>query len=111
MRIPRNERPRNLSLATPVKVDLVTRAEQRETETTPEPTGTYDADSHLSKRKPLLMAPTKYPLHHALGAATIALVISCAFGDRFWPITVTGNLWLLAAIVDDIVLERQAGGA
>lgn len=46
-----------------------------------------------------------------LGAATLVIVISCAFGDRFWPITVTGNLWLLAAIVDDMVIEREKEAA
>ena len=43
-----------------------------------------------------------------LGAAVIVLVISCAFGDRFWPVTITGNLWILAAIVDDMLIEQKA---
>jgi O-antigen ligase len=46
-----------------------------------------------------------------LGAAIIVLAVSCAFGDRFWAITVTGNLWILCAVVDDAVLERREAPA
>jgi O-antigen ligase len=46
-----------------------------------------------------------------LGAAIIVLAVSCAFGDRFWAITVTGNLWILCAVVDDAVLERREAAA
>jgi hypothetical protein len=43
-----------------------------------------------------------------LGAATLALAISCAFGDRFFSILISGNFWLLCAVVDDMVTERRA---
>ncbi len=42
-----------------------------------------------------------------LGAATLALAISCAFGDRFFNILITGNFWLACALVNDLVLERR----
>jgi len=46
----------------------------------------------------------------ALGfaAATIALAISCAFGDRFFSPLIAGNFWLACALVDDMVNERRA---
>ncbi len=49
----------------------------------------------------------------ALGfaAATIALAISCAFGDRFFSPLIAGNFWLACALVDDMVNERRAEGA
>ena len=49
----------------------------------------------------------------ALGfaAATIALAISCAFGDRFFSTLIAGNFWLAAALVDDLVSERRAEAA
>jgi O-antigen ligase len=46
-----------------------------------------------------------------LAAATIALAISCAFGDRFFSILISGNFWLACALVDDLVSERRAEGA
>ena len=49
----------------------------------------------------------------ALGfaAATLALAISCAFGDRFFSILISGNFWLACALVDDLVSERRAEAA
>ena len=49
----------------------------------------------------------------ALGfaAATIALAISCAFGDSFFSTLVSGNFWLAGALVDDLVSERRAEAA
>jgi O-antigen ligase len=49
----------------------------------------------------------------ALGfaAATIALAISCAFGDRFFSTLISGNFWLAAALVNDLVSERRAEAA
>jgi O-antigen ligase len=41
-----------------------------------------------------------------LGAATIALALSCAFGDRFFSILIVGNFWIACAIVNDILLDR-----
>ena len=38
--------------------------------------------------------------------ATIALAISCAFGDRFFTILITGAFWMLCALVSDLVIER-----
>jgi hypothetical protein len=43
-----------------------------------------------------------------LAAATIALAISCAFGERFFSPLVAGNFWLACALVDDLVSERRA---
>jgi hypothetical protein len=43
-----------------------------------------------------------------LTAATLALAISCAFGDRFFSPLLSGNFWLLCALVDDLVTERKA---
>ena len=42
-----------------------------------------------------------------LGGATLALAISCGFGDRFFSIEIIGNYWLLCAVVQDLVLERR----
>lgn len=36
-----------------------------------------------------------------LSAATLVLALSCAFGDRFFPILITGNFWLLCALADN----------
>jgi O-antigen ligase len=49
----------------------------------------------------------------ALGfaAATIALAISCAFGDRFFSTLISGNFWLAGALVNDLVSERRAEAA
>lgn len=43
-----------------------------------------------------------------LAAATLALVVSCAFGDRFFSPLIAGNFWLACALVDDLVSERRA---
>jgi O-antigen ligase len=43
-----------------------------------------------------------------LAASTLALAVSCAFGDRFWNILITGSFWFLCALVNDLVLERHA---
>jgi O-antigen ligase len=42
-----------------------------------------------------------------LAAATVALAISCAFGDRFFSILITGNFFLLCALVEDAVVESR----
>jgi O-antigen ligase len=42
-----------------------------------------------------------------LGAATIALAVSCAFGDRFFNILIVGNFWFACALVNDLLLERR----
>jgi O-antigen ligase len=46
-----------------------------------------------------------------VGAATLAMAISCAFGDRFFSILITGNFWLACALVDDARLERARRAA
>jgi len=46
-----------------------------------------------------------------LAAATIALAVSCAFGDRFFSILISGNFWMACALVNDLVDERRAGDA
>src|SRR5262249_12801851 len=42
----------------------------------------------------------------ALGAATIALVTSCAFGDRFFNVLVAGGFWILVALAEDSQAPR-----
>jgi hypothetical protein len=42
-----------------------------------------------------------------LGGATLALVISCGFGDRFFSIEIVGGYWLLCALVQDQVFESR----
>uniref|UniRef100_A0A832I123 O-antigen ligase-related domain-containing protein n=1 Tax=Eiseniibacteriota bacterium TaxID=2212470 RepID=A0A832I123_UNCEI len=46
--------------------------------------------------------------HVGLGflAVTLATVVNCLFGDRFYQITISGNFWLLAAVVDN-QLDRE----
>lgn len=48
----------------------------------------------------------------ALGllAATLVMAVNCAFGDRFFQITVSGSYWLLAALVDN-QLDREGVAA
>jgi hypothetical protein len=43
-----------------------------------------------------------------LAAATLAMAISCAFGDRFFSPLIAGNFWMTCALVDDLVSERRA---
>jgi len=45
------------------------------------------------------------------GAAVIALVISCMFGDRFYQVTIGGNFWVYSALITDLLQEKQAGAA
>jgi len=54
-------------------------------------------------------AQNRFDRQLALGlvGATLALALSCWFGDRFFSILITGNFWMLCALVDDIVLERK----
>ncbi len=46
-----------------------------------------------------------------LGAATLAMAISCAFGDRFFSVLITGNYWIAAALVNDALMERPEAAA
>jgi putative inorganic carbon (HCO3(-)) transporter len=43
-----------------------------------------------------------------LAAATLAMAVSCAFGDRFFSPLIAGNFWMACALVDDLVNERRA---
>ena len=61
----------------------------------------YDSDE--------LQARFDRQLAVGLGAATLALAVSCAFGDRFFNVLVTGNFLVLCALVADLVLESRAG--
>lgn len=45
------------------------------------------------------------------GAAVIALVISCMFGDRFYQVTIGGNFLVYSALITDLVQEKKAGAA
>jgi O-antigen ligase len=42
-----------------------------------------------------------------LGGATIAMAVSCAFGDRFFSVIISGSFWFMCALVDDLVQERR----
>jgi O-antigen ligase len=42
-----------------------------------------------------------------LTGATVTMAVSCFFGDRFFSILITGNFWMLCALADDLLLERQ----
>lgn len=46
-----------------------------------------------------------------VGAATIALALSCAFGDRFFSILVVGSFWIACALVNDILLDPRDDAA
>jgi O-antigen ligase len=53
-------------------------------------------------------ASTRFDRQLSLGlaAATLGLAVSCAFGDRFFNILITGCFWLLCALVNDLVIEQ-----
>jgi O-antigen ligase len=55
--------------------------------------------------------PFERQLSLGLIAATVAMAVSCAFGDRFFSIFITGSFWVLCALVSDLVLERRAEAA
>lgn len=46
-----------------------------------------------------------------LSAATVVLALVCAFGDRFFPILITGNFWLLCALADNALRDPRAAEA
>ena len=46
-----------------------------------------------------------------LGAAALALMISCGFGDRFFNIMITGGFWVLCALAEDILHETRQPAA
>jgi O-antigen ligase len=46
-----------------------------------------------------------------VGAATLAMAVSCAFGDRFFSILITGNFWIACALVNDALLDRPESAA
>jgi O-antigen ligase len=46
-----------------------------------------------------------------LAGATLALAASCAFGDRFFTVLITGPFWVLCALVDDVLQERRGESA
>lgn len=54
-------------------------------------------------------APSRFDRQFAVGlaAATVAMAVSCIFGDRFFSVLITGNFWLAMALADDIVLESR----
>jgi len=47
----------------------------------------------------------------ALGAVTLVLALCCAFGDRFFPLVITGNFWLLCGIVNARLVDAAAAPA
>lgn len=46
-----------------------------------------------------------------VGGATIAMAVSCAFGDRFFSILISGNFFIACALLDDLLRERREGAA
>lgn len=42
-----------------------------------------------------------------LSAATLVLALCCAFGDRFFPILITGNFWLVCALANNALDARR----
>lgn len=46
-----------------------------------------------------------------LAGATIALIVNCAFGDRFFNVLITGNYWLACAVVNDLVISNPPAPA
>ena len=60
-------------------------------------------------RRRVRAAATRFDRQLAIGltGATLALTVSCAFGDRFFSVVVTGPYWVICALVNDLVLERR----
>jgi O-antigen ligase len=56
-------------------------------------------------------SPFDRQLGVGLMGATLTLAACCAFGDRFFPIVITGNFWLLCALASDIVDESKGSAA
>lgn len=58
-------------------------------------------------------AATRFDRQLAVGlsGATLALIVNCAFGDRFFNILITGNFWLACAVVNDLVLSNPPAPA
>jgi len=54
-------------------------------------------------------ARTRFDRQLAVGlsGATLALAVSCAFGDRFFTVLITGPYWMLCALVNDMLLDRE----
>ncbi len=59
----------------------------------------------------LASSPFDRQLCVGLMASTLALAASCALGDRFFPIIITGNFWLLCALVNDVLAEAREAAA
>jgi O-antigen ligase len=55
--------------------------------------------------------PFDRQLAMGLRGATLVLALCCAFGDRFFPIVITGNFWLLCALVNARISERRESAA
>lgn len=53
--------------------------------------------------------PTQFDRQMGLGlaASTLVLAICCFFGDRFFPLVITGNFWICAALVEHAFLEQK----
>ena len=45
-----------------------------------------------------------------LAAATLAMAVSCAFGDRFFNGLIAGNFWIACALVDGMIGENRGEG-
>jgi hypothetical protein len=39
------------------------------------------------------------------------MAVSCAFGDRFFSILISGNFFIACALLDDLLRERREGAA
>ncbi|HUK64270.1 MAG TPA: O-antigen ligase family protein [Dongiaceae bacterium] len=54
-------------------------------------------------------APSRFDRQIALGVSggVLAMAISCGFGDRFWELTIVGNLLVACALVDDMLPQAR----
>ncbi len=59
----------------------------------------------------LAATPADRSLGLGLASATLALAVSCAFGDRFFSILISGNFWMACALTNDLVIERREAAA
>ncbi len=42
-----------------------------------------------------------------LSGATISMLVTCAFGDRFFNVVIASSYWVLCALAEDMIAERR----
>jgi O-antigen ligase len=59
------------------------------------------------------IARSRFDRQLAIGfsGATLAMAVSCAFGDRFFSVVISGSYWIVCALVNDLLLERPGARA